>query len=161
MAGAGGGEERVQWRGQAAQQEAHQLLDQLHQTRVHSLSLTFYSTYTLPLNALTTHTQPNPCTGAAIFKSWWYLPIPRDMLASTHSKFCFRIFFMMYLLPNCQNNWLKSKGPGLNCPALLSRGWRFSGYSFTTVCIEPTYHSARSGPALDDSWDEYFTIKYV
>jgi hypothetical protein len=25
----------------------------------------------------------------------------------------------------------------LNCPAKQSRGWRFSGYSFTIVCIEP------------------------
>jgi hypothetical protein len=26
----------------------------------------------------------------------------------------------------------------LNCPAKQSRGWRFSGYSFTIVCIELT-----------------------
>ncbi len=32
---------------------------------------------------------------------------------------------------------IKSKGPSLNWPPLLSREWRFSGFSFTSVCIEP------------------------
>jgi hypothetical protein len=33
----------------------------------------------------------------------------------------------------CTFKVLKSKYKNLNCPAKQSRGWRFSGYSFTTV----------------------------
>jgi hypothetical protein len=52
--------------------------------------------------------------------------------------------------PNC-------RGLGPNCNEitsnylpLLSRGWQFSGYSFTTVCIEPVSPNAGLYAVLED-----------
>ncbi len=42
---------------------------------------------------------------------------------------------VQYQRPNYDMKLLKSKSRNLNCPAKQSRGWGFSGYSFTSVCI--------------------------
>jgi hypothetical protein len=45
---------------------------------------------------------------------------------------------------------LQSKYKNLNCPAKQSRGCWFSGYSFTTVCIEPAGPNAGLYAVLED-----------
>jgi hypothetical protein len=71
--------------------------------------------------------------------------IPSDIMACTYFNFC-----SLYSLPNCQYKQLKSKGHSLNCLPLLSRGLRFSDYSFTTVCIQPTGSDAKLYAVLQD-----------
>jgi hypothetical protein len=53
-------------------------------------------------------------------------------------------------MPNYQYKLIKISSLQFEMLPLLSRGWRFSGYSFSTVCIEPAGLDAGLYTVLQD-----------